>query len=1317
MKRKLILIFLMIVAVFACAFGIAGCSNSDGNGHVHTFSSSWAYDGTYHWHAATCGHAEEVSDKAEHIFKDDVCSVCGYEKVTIPPATKEYIVVYDANGGEFSGGTTTLEQLDVAENSTLTAPVSPTRSGWTFNGWATDRNGSDLWNFASDTVTGNITLYAVWQQQSAEILSVEGATIEGTNIFLLVSPDTNSVPLSDKVVCSSNSIWRLYYDQLGQIEIPTRIAAGTNGSLQNGDNVFYIVVSAIDSMQVNVYELIIHRSYTVSVNYMNGDTVLYTDYAETGTEFTADYTANITGYTFNGWKTSDNTAFISAVLYEPLTLYADKTANTYTVTFKINESIELNQTTQIVTYGDDYSFPVPKLTGYSFSGWYDNNVQLTDGAGNGLAKWDYIVDITLTPRWTANEYILTLNTNNSEAGAVSGGGSHAYNSMVTISATANKGYNFVGWFDDGTLISDQSRYTFTMGLNAVYVAVFELDEALQNFTFEITADSCTITGIKDKTIKEIVVPDYITEISLGAFSGCSSLESITLPFVGKGKNAVGEDADWLFGHIFGTESYTGSIAVTQRYLNYKDRLENQIYYIPSTLRSVTITRDNILYGAFSGCSMLTCIIIPDSVTSISGSAFFDCTSLTSIEIPDTVNTIGSSAFSGCSMLTSIEIPNSVNSIGSSAFFGCSMLTSIEIPNSVNSIGSGAFSGCSSLKSITLPFVGDSIKGQFDEYQYPFGYIFGSSSYMGSIEVSQQYYGYIIRNERYTVTSRYYIPSSLKNVTITGGNILYGAFYNCSSLENIVIPDSVTYIGDYAFYECNSLTSIIIPNGVTSIGDQAFRNCYKLIEVYDLAPRLGINAGSTGDGYVGNYAISVYTSIDTPSKLSTTEDGFRVYADDENSIYYLIDYVGDETEITLPENINGNRYAINQYAFYNRTSLTSVTIPASVTSIGERAFYNCTELEEVYITDIAAWCNIVFKDTYSNPLFYAGKLYLNGELITELVIPDGITEIKAYSFYNCRNLASVIIPEGVTSIGAEAFYDCNLLTSITIGSDVTEIGDAAFNGCNKLIEVCNLSNLNVTEGDSSYGYVSMYAKNVYTSESGLTKLSTTKDGFIVYADEETQEYYLMGYVGDDTTITLPDSINGYSYEIYQFAFINCSSIESITISNKVTSIGWQAFYGCSSLTRINIPDSVTYIDFQAFANCISLTDVLIGSGITSVHNYVFENCSSLERVTIANGTTIIGKYMFMGCTSLENIIIPESVTNIGNSAFSNCTSLKVLYYGSTEDKWENIVLGSSNSSLTNATRYYYSETSPTEDGNFWHYAEDGVTPVVWTKETV
>ena len=281
------------------------------------------------------------------------------------------------------------------------------------------------------------------------------------------------------------------------------------------------------------------------------------------------------------------------------------------------------------------------------------------------------------------------------------------------------------------------------------------------------------------------------------------------------------------------------------------------------------------------------------------------------------------------------------------------------------------------------------------------------------------------------------------------------------------------------------------------------------------------------------------------------------------------YIGD---VVIPETVtyDGAEYSvtsIDERAFYQCSGLTSVTIPNSLTSIGETAFGECSGLTSVHISNIAAWCTIDFKTANSNPLYIAHHLYVNGEEVKDLIIPNSVTTIGNYAFYYCSGLTSVSIPNSVTFIGSYAFKDCSGLTSVTIPDSVTSIGNFAFCLCSGLTSVIIGNSVN------SIGY------NAFSFCKSLK------------------------------SVTIPNSVTSIGGD----AFYYCSGLTSITIPNSVTTIGNYAFYYCSGLTSVTIPNSVTSIRKGTFDSCSGLTSVNIGSGIQTIDSDAFAHCSKLTDV--------------------------------------------------------------------------------------------------------
>ena len=467
-----------------------------------------------------------------------------------------------------------------------------------------------------------------------------------------------------------------------------------------------------------------------------------------------------------------------------------------------------------------------------------------------------------------------------------------------------------------------------------------------------------------------------------------------------------------------------------------------------------------------------------------------------------------------------------------------------------------------------------------------------------------------------------IPDSVTNI----GDY---AFSGCRSLTDIVIPDSVTRIGDGAFRGCKSLTDIVIPNSVTSIGDNAFEYCFSL-------SNLVIPDGVTSiedNAFEGCYSLS---SVVIPDSVSCI--GFGAF---ENC--------SSLTDIVIPDSVT----SIGGYAFGCCESLTDIVIPNSVTSIGDNAFWYCKSLSSVVIpagvTSIGA------------------RAFCECSSLISIVIPDGITCIGESAFCVCSSLSSVVIPDSVTSIGNYAFAYCKSLTDIVIPNSVTSIGDNAFRHCSSLSSlvipesVVNLNGNPFCRWDGELKCLSPYF--IYDNKVLFNK---DKSKIIAFRDKNTTSYVIPDSVtriggsafancSSLSRLVIPNSVTS----IGESAFWHCFSLSSLVIPNSVTSVGKWAFEGCISLGSLVIPDGVTSIGDGAFRDCSSLTSLVIPDGVTSIGDNAFRHCSSLRSIVIPDSVTSIGGYAFLDCKSLTSLVIPDSVTSIGDNAFRDCCSLKSL----------------------------------------------------------
>lgn len=616
--------------------------------------------------------------------------------------------------------------------------------------------------------------------------------------------------------------------------------------------------------------------------------------------------------------------------------------------------------------------------------------------------------------------------------------------------------------------------------------------------------------------------------------------------------------------------------------------------------------------------------------------------------------------------TAVRLPKHLESIGGGAFANFYNITEIVIPDGVVEIGKRAFVNNAHLTKVVLP------KGLK-----------------------------VLREESFnhTALDEIILPQGLEIIeSFAFGTAGSGPLAVQSNVSEVVIPDSVVSIGEHAFASRDNLKTLVMSENIEHIGSGVFSGT----AWYEAQPEGYICFGDILYAYKGDFP--------------------------EGSI------------VTIPSFIK----KISGKAFAGKKGLKKIVIPDGVILDGGNIFDGCSSLEEAVLpSDLKELPDGTFSNTglksitLPDGLEVIGKNAFSGTAnLKSITLPDGLEIIENNAFYY-GGLTEIVIPDSVTTIGQLAFGNCENLLSITLGKGLQNIEENAFKNCVVLFEVYNLSDLEITSGSKDNGGVGYYAKYVFDSSSGTAgNIETTPDGYVFYNDDG--EYSLIDYDAEKTELVLPEKFKGHDYSLAKL-FENNKNLEKIIIPDSIASLPADIFNGCINLKEVVLPGSLTAIPDRAFYGCYALTKITPGEAISeigkeafafsgveelefgdalkNIGDQAFFYCGSLRYVDLGDGVESIGAGAFKQCKMLNKIIIPVSVKTIGIEAFYETGLWANIFYEGNKADMDKVSQG--RNWAFNGIVYYYSETEPPKnaygmgyDDNYWRYAADNATPVIW-----
>ena len=907
-------------------------------------------------------------------------------------------------------------------------------------------------------------------------------------------------------------------------------------------------------------------------------------------------------------------------------------------------------------------------------------------------------------------------------------------------------------------------------------------------------------------IASVILPASTKEIGDRAFANCGNLRSITLP---EGLKTIGRSAFFLCENIKdvyyrGTEKQYREIEIG-KFNTVLDKaakhfsasgLDGKVVYADGREETLKYGITEIADKEYYQNSEIVGVVLPASVTSIGSEAFAECAALASVAFPEGLKSIGEFAFTECPSLTGVVIPDSVTEIGKLAFRYCENLNSVKMSESVKVLAESVFEECYALESVNLPKGLTSIENwafhmcqNLDSMVIPTGVTkIGQYAFESCAFEKVQFEGTEAQWRKIEIDDT---NDVCKNVVFLGkeidkkapdeangqiadaaspsgknGKIIYKdgkedilgygngkikkeSYANNANIVKVILPESITVIGEKAFYSCASLAGITIPSGVTSIEMKAFANCAALKE---------INFGGTeaqwhnvsvayGNAAVAKAKVNFASSAEIPENTDaarSAKDGKIIYAGGKEEVlrhgiteiaasaYYE---KANIVSVVLPEGVK----AIGDRAFASCGSITSITLPKSLEKIGRSAFFLCDDIKEVYYGGTEAAYEKIQIDKFNSSLSAAKKYFAektvnmptardsskDGKIVyadgREEKIKYGTQEIGSLAYAH-KSIVSVVLPEGLKLVGIRAFEECKSLKSITFPKGFEQICRSAFDKCSalkeivlpegtKIIDEYAFSNCTGLKSVTAPDSLITIGANAFWSCIGLNSFKITKNVSSIGASPFSGAGYVSLTVDPENKHYKMDGNVLYSADGKELLICTPSDEKKFTVPFGVTRIQASAFSSCLSLAEIYIPNSVNSIGSGAFANCTSLTGITIPAGVTEIATAMFTGCHSLKRVDIPSTVQIIGGRAFSWCRSLKKIVVPDGVVKIGSYAFSNnkieavtlpaslshidfgafsqCDMLKDVYFNGKKEQWVKIRVDSYNENLKKAKIHFKS----------------------------